>query len=93
MDKRGRRGNPNWTNPLRQNSVQARANGFDEMVRDLGLSVDEYETSTELKEWVRKNRNEKYVPPELLEAWQFLTDENPFTKRKQNISRRDVERR
>jgi len=51
------------------------------MVRDQGLSIDQYKTSTELKEWVRKNRNEKYVPPELLEAWQFIVDENGFTKR------------
>jgi hypothetical protein len=92
MDRRRRRGSPNWTNPLSQNSVQARATGFDEIVRDLGLSIDEYKTSTELKEWVRKNRDEKYVPPELLEAWEFSVDENGFTKRKQHISKRNVER-
>ena len=44
---------------------------FEHLVAMLGLSPEQYESSTVLKEWARKNKNDKYVPTELLEAWRF----------------------
>jgi hypothetical protein len=51
------------------------AASFDEIVQSMGLSPPEYLYSAELKEWVRANREQKYVPVELLAAWGF--DEEP----------------
>lgn len=47
---------------------------FEHVVRHLHLSPSEYATSRELKEWVRRNKDHKYVPLELLEAWHFDVD-------------------
>lgn len=49
---------------------------FDEIVRNLGLSSPaEYVSSAALKDWVRVNKDHKYVPQDLLEAWGFAVDE------------------
>jgi len=53
---------------------------FEQMVRKLGLSPEEYESSALLKDWVRRNMDEKYVPLDLLKAWGFEKDE--ATKRR-----------
>ena len=37
--------------------------------------VVEYESSIQLKEWVRKNKDQKYVPSDLLQAWNIDGDE------------------
>jgi hypothetical protein len=47
---------------------------FDEMVRRLKLSEKEYRSSIPLKEWARKNKDSKYVPQDLLEAWGIDVD-------------------
>jgi len=47
---------------------------FDYVVRRLGLKPDGYESSAQLKAWVFRNKDQKYVPPELLEAWGFVVD-------------------
>ncbi|MGB6679325.1 MAG: hypothetical protein WBE44_21690 [Terriglobales bacterium] len=47
------------------------AASFDELVEHMGLAPAEYESSEELKEWVRSNRGQKYVPIDLLIAWGF----------------------
>lgn len=44
---------------------------FEHLVRRLGLSPAQYASSAELKEWVRKNKDERYVPPQLLDLWGF----------------------
>jgi hypothetical protein len=44
---------------------------FEHVVRRLHLSPGEYTTSAELKEWVRRNKDHKYVPSHLLELWRF----------------------
>lgn len=51
------------------------ATTFDRVVENLGLTPEEYLASSALKEWVRQNKDEKYVPPHLLEAWGFSEDE------------------
>jgi len=48
---------------------------FDRVVTVLGLGPEQYKSSVRLKEWVRKNKDDKYVPPELLKHWGFIEDE------------------
>src|SRR5579863_7516984 len=51
---------------------------FEHVARRLHLSPEKYVNSRELKEWVRRNKDEKYVPPQLLEAWDFDVDVKLF---------------
>ena len=44
---------------------------FEHVAHRLHLSPEKYATSVELKAWVRKNKDHKYVPPGLLELWGF----------------------
>ena len=68
-----RRGNPNWTNPLAYAALPPTESSFEAVVKALGLSPAEFESSEVLKEWVLKNRDEKYVPLDLLRAWKLTT--------------------
>jgi hypothetical protein len=51
------------------------ASSFDKVVQALGLTPEQYISSVALREWVRSNKDEKYVPPDLLKAWGFTVDE------------------
>jgi len=51
------------------------ATSFERVVMELGLSPEQYESSALLKDWVRRNMDEKYVPSDLLKAWGFVKDE------------------
>ncbi|HST11926.1 MAG TPA: hypothetical protein VLL05_16230 [Terriglobales bacterium] len=63
-----KRGNPKWVKP--EVSVPyTGASSFEEVVRRLRLSPAEYEDSMQLKDWVEKNKDQKYVPSNLLQAW------------------------
>jgi len=44
---------------------------FEEVVRKLRLSPADYEGSLTLKEWVRKSKDQKYIPDDLLKRWGF----------------------
>jgi len=44
---------------------------FEEVVRKPRLSPADYEGSLTLKEWVRKNKDQKYIPDDLLKRWGF----------------------
>jgi len=57
------------------NTMQT-ATSFDHVVKILGLSPEEYANSLPLKEWVRQNKDEKYVPTHLLKAWGFAEDDD-----------------
>lgn len=39
-----------------------------------GTLPEEFESSVVLKEWVSRNKNHKYVPQDLLEAWGFTVE-------------------
>ena len=52
-----------------------RATSFDRVVAILGIDPDQYKNSVPLKEWVRRNKDEKYVPSDLLKHWGFTDDE------------------
>jgi len=44
---------------------------FEQVVKALHISPEEYHNSPELKEWVRRNKDHKYVPTALLKAFGF----------------------
>jgi hypothetical protein len=53
---------------------------FELIVRRLRLTPSQYANSAELKKWVRRNKDHKYVPSQLLEAWHFHVDDELFGK-------------
>lgn len=64
-----KRGNPNWGKPDVNATAFPGPSSFEEVVKKLRLSPAEYEHSVQLKDWVRKNKDQKYVPSDLLKAW------------------------
>ena len=69
-----RRGNPNWMRPRPVAVTPEGASTFEHLVATLGLAPERYKDSTVLKEWARKNKDDRYVPSELLQAWGFTVD-------------------
>lgn len=65
-----RRGNPNWGKP-EPPVLAAQPSAFESIVKSLRLSPEQYESSSALKDWVRKNKDHKFVPQALLEAFGF----------------------
>jgi hypothetical protein len=63
-----------FTNPYAFNRTIPSGNSFDEVVAHLQLSPNEYRDSPALREWVRHNKNQRYVPTELLNAFGFEVD-------------------
>ena len=68
-----RRGNPNWGKPAMR-MPGAAATSFEEVALTLGLTPEAFADSAPLKEWVRRNKDHKYVPPDLLKAWGFVVN-------------------
>ena len=66
-----RNGNPNWGKPRAVGATSVTLTSFEELVKNMNLSPAQYKNSLPLKEWVRKNKDHKYVPPDLLRAWGF----------------------
>ena len=64
-----KRGNPNWGKPEVNTIPYIGTSAFEEVVKKLRLSPSQYEGSTHLKEWARKNKDQKYVPSQLLQVW------------------------
>lgn len=56
------------------------ASTFEHVVRQLHLSPEDYASSHALKEWVRRHKDHKYVPLQLLEVWGFGVDDELFGK-------------
>ena len=66
-----RRGNPNWGKPEPIGPVVPVVTSFEQAVKEFKLTPDQYIRSTRLREWARRNKNSKYIPEPLLEAWGF----------------------
>src|SRR6266702_3930369 len=66
-----RRGNPNWGKPEPIGPVTPTVTSFEQVVKEYKLTPDQYIRSTRLREWARRNKNSKYIPEALLEAWGF----------------------
>ncbi len=60
--------------PKNEAAVQS-LTSFDHVVAALGITPDQYKDSEQLKDWVRRNKDEKYVPTDLLKHWGFGEDE------------------
>jgi hypothetical protein len=71
---RKRHVNRNFTKPEAIGPMVFSLSSFEQVVKALHISPEEYENSPELKEWVRRNKEHKYVPPALLEAFGFRVD-------------------
>lgn len=63
------RANNYFTNPCRIRLPIATESSFEEIVRALCLSPEHYADSAELRAWVERNKDAKYVPQELLTAF------------------------
>ncbi len=66
-----RRGNPNWGKPELLGLVTPAITEFARIVREFDLKPDQYVHSSRLREWANRNKNSKYIPEFLLEAWGF----------------------
>ena len=66
-----RRGNPNWGKPEMNGPVIPTITEFEKAIHEFKLQPDQYIRSTRLREWARHNKNSKYIPEPLLEAWGF----------------------
>jgi hypothetical protein len=64
-----RRGNPNWGKPQMLNLAVITPTSFELIVKELKLTPDQYLCSPRLREWALSNKNSKYIPETLLEAW------------------------
>ena len=78
-----RRGNPNWGKPKPIGPVTPTITEFEQVVHEYKLSPDQYLRSTRLREWARRNKNSKYIPEPLLEAWGLKS--NPPCKRGKQV--------
>jgi hypothetical protein len=68
------RGNPNWGKSEGLRPLVVTANSFEQIVKEFRLTPDQYIHSDRLREWARCNKNSKYIPERLLEAWGFDVD-------------------
>ena len=66
-----RRGNPNWGKPLPIGPVTPTVTEFEQVVCKFKLQPEQYIRSIRLREWAGRNKNSKYIPEGLLEAWGF----------------------
>lgn len=66
-----KRGNRNWCKPELIRMPCVSTTSFEEVVGALRLSPSEYAGCPALKEWVWRNKDRKYVPTDLLQAWGF----------------------
>jgi hypothetical protein len=66
-----RRGNPNWGKPEPIGPVVPTVTSFEQITKEFKLPPDQFIRSTRLREWARRNKNSKYIPEALLEAWGF----------------------
>jgi hypothetical protein len=66
-----RRGNPNWGKPEPIGIFVPTITEFEQVTEEFKLQPSQYIRSTRLRDWARKNKNNKYVPESLLQAWGF----------------------
>lgn len=71
------RANLNSTSPRTTDTPSFSASSFERVVDSLKLSPEQYQSSTELREWVLRNKDHKYVPPDLLKAFGFQVNLEP----------------
>ncbi len=65
-----KRGNPNWCKPQPFGPLPM-ITAFEQTAKMFELLPEQYIHSIALKEWVRANKHDKFVPERLLDAWGF----------------------
>ena len=70
-------GSRNSGRPGASKSAVFSESSFEKMVESLKLLPEQYQSSSELREWVLQNKDQKYVPPELLKAFGFQVNLEP----------------
>lgn len=65
---------PDSVGPRSPSPLGGNATSFESVVQALGLAPEDFLDSVRLKEWVRQNKDHKYVPPDLLKAWGLIPD-------------------
>jgi hypothetical protein len=68
------RANSSFSNPTSAGGAAFSGSSFERVVASLQLSPEQYQDSAELRDWVLRNKDEKYVPPDLLKAFGFQVD-------------------
>jgi len=71
------RGTPHPARPGAINPPPFLESSFERVVDSLKLSPEQYQSSSELREWVLRNKDHKYVPPDLLKAFGFQVNLEP----------------
>jgi hypothetical protein len=69
-----RRGNPNWGKPEMNGPVTPTITDFQRVAHEFNLQPDQYIGSSLLREWASRNKNSKFIPENLLEAWGFQVE-------------------
>jgi hypothetical protein len=75
---RRHRVNRNFTKPEAIGPIVFPPNSFEQVVTALRISPEEYLGSPKLRDWVRRNKDQRYVPMELLEAFGFQVNSEFF---------------
>jgi hypothetical protein len=68
------RGTPHFTNPAAIEGPCGSQSSFEKVVEKLNLLPSEYASSPRLRNWVLRNKDQKYVPSELLKALGFFVN-------------------
>lgn len=63
-----------FTSPGAFKDIVPSRSSFDHVVAALHLSPEQYPDSRELREWVRRNKNQRYVPMEVLKVFGFVVE-------------------
>ena len=66
-----RHGNPQFTNPGAIGPPSASQTSFERIVEEFDLLPSEYSSSPPLRDWVSRDKDQEYVPPDLFKAFGF----------------------
>lgn len=60
-----------WNSAQRSETSPTAPSAFERYTQQLGLSIEDYASSTELREWCRENKQRCYIPEWLLKHWRI----------------------
>ena len=84
MKNRRKRGNPDWGKPPQP--IAAIGTEFELQARRLGLTMESYAASAELRMWCDRNKDRCYIPEWLLAGWGIIVDPNVSIERKARVA-------
>jgi hypothetical protein len=71
---RVRSGQPRWGNGRSGEIRPQGPTGFEDEVRRLGLSEQDYAHSSQLKAWCERNKDRHFIPEAVLKLWGMSVD-------------------